>query len=65
MKFINLLKKELKELINAQMIASLLVVMALLVAMGNMMSSTINEISNTEYKVSLSDRDDTELQNHY
>ena len=61
MKFINLLKKELKELINAQMIASLLVVMALLVAMGNMMSSTINEISNTEYKVSLSDRDDTDF----
>ena len=61
MKFINLLKKELKELINAQMIISLVVVMFLLMAVGNIMSSTIDEVSKTEYKISLDDRDNTDF----
>ncbi|MBR1592314.1 MAG: ABC transporter permease [Ruminococcus sp.] len=61
MKFINLLKKELKELINTQMIISLVVVMVMLMAVGNLMTSTINEVSKTEYKISLSDRDDTDF----
>ena len=61
MKFINLLKKELKELINAQMIISLVVVMVLLMAVGRLMTTTINEATKAEYKISLSDRDDTDF----
>ena len=44
MKFINLLKKELSELINKQMIISLVVMLAIFFIMGNVMESATSEI---------------------
>ena len=42
MKFINLLKKELKELINVQMIMGLVVVMMLFFHVGNVMDGKLD-----------------------
>lgn len=61
MKFFNLLKKELAELLNAQTIISLVVVMGLLMFMGNFMSNTVEEAIKQEYSVTLVDRDNTEF----
>ena len=46
MKFINLLKKELSELINKQMLISLVFVLSVFLIMGNVMQSATNEIVN-------------------
>ena len=46
MKFINLLKKELSELINKQMLISLVFVLSIFLIMGNVMQSATNEIVN-------------------
>ena len=43
MKFINLLKKELAELINVQMILSLVVTMGIFMVLGGVMKSSIDE----------------------
>lgn len=61
MKFFNLLKKELGELINTQMIVSLVAVVALFMVMGNIMTSTVKEAVKNEYTVNISDRDNTEF----
>lgn len=61
MKFFNLLKKELAELLNAQTIISLVVVMGLLMFMGNFMSDTVEEAVKQEYSVTLVDRDNTDF----
>ena len=61
MKFFNLLKKELAELLNAQTIISLVVVMGLLMFMGSFMSDTVEEAVKQEYSVTLVDRDNTEF----
>ena len=61
MKFFNLLRKELKELINAQMIASLAMIVVIFMVFGNVMSSTISEAVKSESSVTLSDCDDTEF----
>lgn len=61
MKFFNLLKKELGELITAQAIITVVAVMLLLMLMGNFMQSTVQEAIENEYTVSISDRDDTEF----
>ena len=61
MKFVNLLKKELKELINVQMIIGLVFTLIIFTVLGNVMTSTIEEASKTMYKVSISDRDNTEF----
>ena len=61
MKFINLLKKELSELVNKQMIIGLAVTMAILMLVGNIMKSTISDAVSETYAVSLCDRDDTEF----
>lgn len=61
MKFINLLKKELSELVNRQMIIGLAVTMAILMLVGNIMKSTISDAVSETYAVSLCDRDDTEF----
>lgn len=61
MKFINLLKKELSELVNRQMIIGLVVTMAILMLVGNIMKSTISDAVSETYAVSLCDRDDTEF----
>lgn len=63
MKFINLLQKELKELINAQMILSLVVILAMLSLMGNITKSAINDVTDEAKnpKINISDRDDTDF----
>lgn len=63
MKFINLLQKELKELINAQMILSLVVICAMLSLMGNITKSAINDVTDEAKnpKINISDRDDTDF----
>lgn len=63
MKFINLLQKELKELINAQMIVSLALIVAILMLVGNITKSAINDTikETTNPKINISDRDDTDF----
>lgn len=61
MKFLNLLKKELHELINVQMILGLVVTVGLLMAVGNMMSNVMDDATSETGTVNISDRDDTEF----
>lgn len=61
MKFFNLLKKELAELINTQMIVSLIAVVAIFLLMGNVMTATVEEAVKSEYTINISDRDNTEF----
>ena len=65
MKFINLLKKELSELINKQMIFSLVFVLGIFLIMGKAMSSAttdmVNEVAHPQ--LNICDMDDTELTN--
>ncbi len=61
MKFFNLLKKELAELLNIQTIISLVVAMGLLMVMGTVMTDTIEEAVKQEYTVTLCDRDKTDF----
>lgn len=63
MKFFNLLKKELGELINAQTIITLVIYLVMLMVMGNVMNTTMEETLKQEYTINISDRDDTELTN--
>lgn len=61
MKFINLLKKELSELINKQMIIGLAVTMVILMLVGNIMKTTISDAVSQTYSINLCDRDNTDL----
>ncbi len=61
MKFINLLKKELSELINGQMILGLVVTMVMLMFVGNVMEDTISSAVTNSATVNISDRDNTEF----
>lgn len=63
MKFFNLLKKELGELVNAQTIITLVVYLVMLMVMGNVMNTTMEETLKQEYTINISDRDNTELTN--
>lgn len=63
MKFINLLKKELSELVNVQMIATLGIMLLIFMMMGNIMTTAINDVVEdaSHPTVNISDRDNTEL----
>lgn len=63
MKFINLLKKELSELINAQMILSIVAMVAIFWIMGNLMTTAIDDIAEdtSHPKVNICDMDDTDI----
>lgn len=61
MKFFNLLQKELKELINAQMIMGFVLVMVLFFVLSNVMTDSISEAVKQEYNITLSDQDNTEF----
>ena len=65
MKFINLLKKELSELINAQMIFSLIFSLAIFMIMGNVMQSVTQEMAEDAVnpKINICDLDDTDYTN--
>lgn len=61
MKFFNLLKKELSELINAQTIISLAVVIVMFAFLGNVMDTTVEKAVEQEYTVTIADNDQTGL----
>ena len=63
MKFINLLKKELSELINIQMLLSLVLTMGIFMILGNVMKSSIDEAidSTKNVTINISDRDQTDF----
>ena len=63
MKFINLLKKELTELLNVQMIATLGIMMLIFMIMGNLMTNAIQDVVDDASHpiVNICDQDDTEL----
>ena len=61
MKFINLLKKELAELINKQMILGLLLTLAILMIVGQVMTESIDTVTESAYSINLMDADDTDF----
>ena len=63
MKFVNLLKKELAELVNTQMILSLVVTLVVFMMLGNFMKTTIDDAveKTSNYTIRISDREDTEF----
>ena len=61
MKFFNLLKKELGELITPQTILTLVAISMMLMMMGKLMTNTIKEAVKNEYKITMSDRDNTDF----
>ncbi len=65
MKFVNLLKKELSELINAQMLVGLAAIMMIFMFLGNTMSDAIEEEVKAMTKqytdITISDRDNSDF----
>lgn len=61
MKFFNLLKKELAELINAQAIITLAVMLVMFMVLGQVMNTTMEETLKQEYTVNICDRDNTDF----
>lgn len=61
MKFFNLLKKELMELLNKQMIFGIVIMLVLFSIIGQVMHSSIEEISKNQYKINVMDCDDTDF----
>lgn len=61
MKFGNLLKKELRELITKQVIVSMVVMLVLLIGLGKVMGTTMDEAMNSGKKIKLCDMDNTEF----
>lgn len=61
MKFFNLLKKELSELLNGQALFSMVIVVALFVLLGNVMNTSMEQVMKQEYSITISDRDNTDL----
>lgn len=63
MKFLNLLKKELHELITAQMILGLVITMLMLFSVGKIMSNVMDDAVSETGTVNISDMDNTEFTN--
>lgn len=61
MKFFNLLKKELSELLTGQTLLSMVVIVAMFVLLGNVMNTSVEQAMKQEYSVTISDRDNTDL----
>lgn len=61
MKFFNLLKKELTELLNKQMVLGIVIMLVLFSIVGQVMQSSIDEISKNQYKINVMDCDDTDF----
>jgi len=61
MKFFNLLKKELTELVNAQMIIGIVIMCVLFSVIGQVMQSSVDEISKNQYKINIMDCDNTDF----
>lgn len=60
MKFLNLLKKELHELINKQMIIGLVITFAMLLAIGQITSSVMDDVGSDTGTVNICDHDKTD-----
>lgn len=61
MKFLTLLKKELRELINMQMILGLVITVVMLLVVGNVMSGVMDDAANETGVVNISDMDETQF----
>ena len=61
MKFINLLKKELVELVNKQMLIGLVITFGILFIVGQVTTDVIETVSSSIYNVNIIDEDDTEF----
>lgn len=61
MKFFNLLKKELTELINKEMLLGIVVIFVLFSVIGQVMKSSVEEMTKNEYKVNVMDCDNTDF----
>ena len=63
MKFINLLKKELSELVNFQMLIGLVATVAIFMILGGVMKTTVDEAVDKSENVTINicDRDNTEF----
>lgn len=61
MKFFNLLGKELQELINKQMIISLIVMFVMLNMMSGFMGSTMEQLNESEQAIVVCDEDNTDF----
>lgn len=61
MKFINLLKKELTELVNKQMVLGIVIMSVMFAIVGQVMETSIDEMSKNEYKVNILNYDETDF----
>ena len=61
MKFVNLLKKELVELINKQMLLGLVITFGILFLVGQVTTEVIEDVQSSVYNVNIIDEDDTEF----
>ena len=61
MKFVNLLKKELVELINKQMLLGLVITFGILSLVGQVTTEVIEDVQSSVYNVNIIDEDDTEF----
>ncbi len=65
MKFLTLLKKELRELINMQMILGLVITVVMLLVVGNVMSGVMDDAATETGVVNIIDRDKSMLTQQY
>ena len=61
MKFINLLKKELVELVNKQMLLGLVIAFAILFIVGEVTNEVIEDVQSNIYNVNIVDEDDSDF----
>lgn len=61
MRFLNLLRKELREMLTPQTIITLVIMVALLSAAGEAMSGAMEDVKEESSKITVCDQDDTEF----
>ncbi|MGN1411361.1 MAG: ABC transporter permease [Oscillospiraceae bacterium] len=61
MKFFNLFKKELREMLNSNMIASMIVCFVLFSVIGQAMTSSVNDLEEKSKSITICDLDSTDL----
>lgn len=61
MRFLNLLRKELREMLTPQTIITLVIMVALLSAAGEAMSGAMEDVKEESSKITICDQDDTEF----
>ena len=63
MKFINLLRKELKEMLTPQTILTLVIMVIILSVAGNAMTGAMESSQEESSKITICDQDNTDLPN--